>query len=99
MLAKNAVIINSGRGNVIVDDDLITALDDGHLQAASLDVFHEEPLPTHHPFWSHPRIIVTPHIASITNPDTASNYIADVITQLESGKSPKEGLVDFSKGY
>ena len=99
MLAKNAVIINSGRGNVIVDEDLITALDDGHLQAASLDVFHEEPLPRHHPFWSHPCIIVTPHIASITNPDTASHYIADVITQLQSGKSPKEGLVDFSKGY
>jgi len=76
LLAKGAFIINPGRGPLIDDEALLTALDNGHIAHATLDVFRTEPLPTDHPFWAHPSVTVTPHIASSTRPETASEVIA-----------------------
>ena len=71
LLPEGAMIVNPGRGPLIDDDALIAALDRGHVAHATLDVFREEPLPPEHPFWAHPRVTVTPHIASETRADTA----------------------------
>ena len=70
-LPGGAALINVGRGGHLVQDDLLRALDDGRLSSAILDVCEPEPLPPDHPFWHHPRITLTPHIASITQPATA----------------------------
>ena len=77
---------------------MIPALDSGQLSAAALDVFREEPLPPGHPFWHHPRILVTPHIVGITNPATAAPIILDNIHRLEEGR-PLLNQVDPAEGY
>lgn len=97
-LPAGAVVINVGRGGHLVEPDLIEALDSGHLAGAALDVFQVEPLPEEHPFWTHPRITMTPHIASLTNPLTGARVIAEHIERLESGMEP-EHRVNFAKGY
>lgn len=97
-LPKDAVVINGARGGHVVDADLIAALDSGHLSAAMLDVFREEPLPTDHPFWAHPKIHITPHIAGITNPDTAAAQIVENVRRVRAGK-PILNEVDPVKGY
>ena len=97
-LAKGAVAINPGRGTLIDDDALIAALDSGHLSHATLDVFRTEPLPPEHPFWSHPKVTVTPHIASETRPDSATRVIAENIRRCEVGE-PLLHLVDRLAGY
>ena len=97
-LPRGAVVINPGRGALIDDAALLAALDSGHLAHATLDVFREEPLPPEHPFWAHPRVTVTPHVASETRPETASEAIARNIRRGEDG-APFEGLVDRAAGY
>lgn len=97
-LPRNAVILNPGRGQLIDDDALLDALDTGHVGHATLDVFRAEPLPAGHPFWTHPRVTVTPHIASETRPETASQVIAENIRRCESGL-PLLHLVDRDLGY
>lgn len=97
-LPAGAAVINVGRGGHLVETDLIEALDSGHVAWAALDVFEVEPLPKKHPFWAHPRITMTPHIASLTNPVTGARVIAKHIECLESG-AVMENRVDFSKGY
>lgn len=97
-MPKGAVIINPGRGPLIDDDALIAALDSGHLGHATLDVFRTEPLPPEHPFWAHPKITVTPHIASETRPDTAAEVIAENVRRGEAG-APLLHLVDRDLGY
>ena len=97
-LPKGAAVINAGRGGLVVDEDLIAALDSGHLSGATLDVFHEEPLPKDHPFWDHPKVVVTPHIASMTIPDTAAGEIVRQIKRFEAGET-LEHTGDLSKGY
>ena len=97
-LAKNAVIINPGRGTLIDEKVLLKSLDDGKLAHATLDVFRQEPLPADHPFWQHPKITVTPHIASETRPETASQVIAANILRFEKGK-PLLYQVNFETGY
>ena len=96
--AKNAVIINPGRGTLIDEKVLLKSLDDGKLAHATLDVFRQEPLPADHPFWQHPKITVTPHIASETKPQTASQVIAANILRFEKGK-PLLYQVNFETGY
>ncbi len=96
--AKGAFVINPGRGPLIDDDALLAALDDGQIAHATLDVFRVEPLPADHPFWSHPQVTVTPHIASTTRPETASQVIAENISRGEAGL-PFLHLVDRSVGY
>jgi glyoxylate/hydroxypyruvate reductase len=98
LLPNGAGLVNAGRGRHLVEEDLIPALDTGQLSAAALDVFREEPLPADHPFWAHPRILVTPHIAGITNPATASAVVADNIRRFEAGL-PLLNQVDPARGY
>lgn len=97
-LASGAFIINIARGVHVNDDDLLEALSTKQIAAATLDVFTTEPLPESHPFWSHERVTITPHIAAITLPDTAMDQIFNKIKTLEAGE-PVEGAVDLSKGY
>ena len=98
MLPKGGVIVNPGRGPLIDDAALIAALDAGHLAHATLDVFRTEPLPPEHPFWAHPNVTVTPHIASETRPASASRVIAENIRRGEAGE-PFLHLVDRGRGY
>lgn len=98
MLPKGAVIINPGRGPLIDDQALLAALDSGQIGHATLDVFRVEPLPPAHPFWAHSSVTVTPHIASATRADSASDTIAENIRRGEAG-APLLYLVDRSAGY
>ncbi len=98
LLAPGAVVLNPGRGALIDDAALLAALDAGRVGHATLDVFRVEPLPAAHPFWAHPRVTVTPHVASTTRPDTAAARIAETIAELEAGHRPV-GLVDRARGY
>ncbi len=97
-LPKGAYLINPARGAEVVDADLIALLDEGHLAHAALDVFRKEPLPAEHPFWDHPKIHVTPHIAAITIPETGAQALRKAIEIIEAGGVPA-GLVDHDKGY
>ena len=97
-LPYGAGLINAGRGAHLVEADLVPALASGQLSAAALDVFREEPLPPGHPFWQHPRILVTPHIAGVTNPATAAAVILDNIRRYEMGH-PLLNQIDPTRGY
>ncbi|WP_299194227.1 glyoxylate/hydroxypyruvate reductase A [uncultured Litoreibacter sp.] len=98
LLKRGAFVVNPGRGPLIDDEALLAALDTGQLAHATLDVFREEPLPADHPFWPHPGVTVTPHIASETRPETASAVIADNIRRGEAGLELLH-LVDRAAGY
>lgn len=91
-------IINAGRGSLVNDDDLLEALDSGKVSGATLDVFREEPLPSSHRFWSHPRVLVTPHVAAKTRSDTAAIVIAENILRCENDE-PLLYVVDRDAGY
>lgn len=97
-LAPGACLINAGRGGHLVEADLVPALESGRLAAASLDVFGTEPLPADHPFWAHPRIYVTPHNASDTDPVTGLTAVAHQIRGHEAGE-PLQYVVDRARGY
>jgi len=92
------VLINAGRGGLQNETDLLACLDDGTLGAASLDVFSEEPLPAASPFWSHPKVVLTPHNAADTDPDEISKYVAQQIARFEAGGA-LENVVDRARGY
>ncbi|MCU6266546.1 glyoxylate/hydroxypyruvate reductase GhrA [Serratia ureilytica] len=97
-LSAGAYLINIARGAHLVEADLLAALEQGQLAAATLDVFVREPLPHDHPFWRHPRVTITPHIAAITLPQQAMDQIAANIRALETGHPPA-GVVDRQRGY
>lgn len=97
-LPQGASVINAGRGEQIVDEDLLAALDSGHIQYAILDVFKHEPLSESHPYWTHPRVHITPHIASITRNDTAGDRLAENLLRWHQGE-PMMGEVDKQRGY
>ncbi|MDN0121687.1 glyoxylate/hydroxypyruvate reductase GhrA [Yersinia aleksiciae] len=97
-LNANAYIINIARGAHLLERDLLAAMSAGKIAAATLDVFAEEPLPPMHPFWSHPRITITPHIAAVTLPDAAMDQVVANIQAMEAGRGPL-GLVDVVRGY
>lgn len=92
------VLLNAGRGALIDDLALLAALDSGQVGHATLDVFRQEPLPADHPFWAHPRVTVTPHVAAATRPVTAARVIAENLRRGESGE-PLLHVVDRSAGY
>ncbi len=98
LMPRGAQIINPGRGTLIKDRALLEALDTGQIGHATLDVFRCEPLPPVHPYWSHPNVTVTPHVASETRADTAAALIAENIRLNEAGKKMKF-LVDRNIGY
>ncbi|MEE9387003.1 MAG: glyoxylate/hydroxypyruvate reductase A [Paracoccaceae bacterium] len=97
-LPAGARILNPGRGALIDDNALLHALETGHIGHATLDVFRTEPLPKDHGFWHHPNITVTPHVASQTRPDTASELIAMNIQRFETGQTMRF-LVNRGTGY
>ena len=98
MSPKGACIINAGRGPLIDDDALLAALASGHVRHATLDVFRQEPLPQDHGFWRNPSVTVTPHIASVTRPETACAAILEQIRRDVDGK-PLLHVVDRERGY
>lgn len=98
LLPRGATLINVGRGRHIVEADLLSALATGHISHATLDVFVHEPLPNEHPFWRHPRITVTPHIASLTVPESAVAGIAEALRMARAGMSLPH-TVDRVTGY
>ena len=97
-MPRRAFLINPGRGPLIDDKALIAALDSGQIAHATLDVFRVEPLPQEHPFWAHPQVTVTPHIAAETRASTASEVIVENIKRGEQG-APFINLVDRALGY
>lgn len=97
-LPAGAVIVNIGRGAHLVEEDLIPALDAGHLAGASLDVFRTEPLPADHPFWRDPRLVITPHAASDAPAENVAATARAALDALARGERPR-GLVDESAGY
>jgi glyoxylate/hydroxypyruvate reductase A len=92
------VLINAGRGGLQNEADLLACLDDGTLGAASLDVFAQEPLPPDSRFWTHPKVVLTPHNAADTDPDEISKYVARQIERFEAGGA-LENVVDSGRGY
>ncbi|RAZ92554.1 glyoxylate/hydroxypyruvate reductase A [Mesorhizobium hawassense] len=97
-LPQGAALVHTGRGPQLDHQALVAALDSGHLSAAMIDVTDPEPLPVGHPFWSHPKIILTPHVASVTQPATAARAVIENIRRHRAGLDPI-GLVDRSRGY
>ncbi|WFE73490.1 glyoxylate/hydroxypyruvate reductase A [Roseinatronobacter sp. S2] len=98
LLPEGAALINPGRGRLVDDTALIAALDSGQIGHATLDVFRTEPLPADHPFWAHPRVTVTPHIAATTRARTAARVIAGNIARGEKGLAFMN-VVDRGRGY
>ncbi|MBM3583393.1 MAG: glyoxylate/hydroxypyruvate reductase A [Alphaproteobacteria bacterium] len=96
-LKPGAILVNAARGAHVVDDDLLAALDDGRVGFALLDVFYDEPLPAGHRYWSHPRVMITPHIAALTLPVMADVILANV-KRLRAGQ-PLVDQVDPTRGY
>ncbi|OIQ68871.1 glyoxylate/hydroxypyruvate reductase A [mine drainage metagenome] len=97
-LPPGAALVHVGRGPHLVADDLLAALDTGQISEAVLDVCDPEPLPAEHRFWQHPCIWLTPHIASVTQPESAVDVVLDNLRRLEAGE-PLVGLVDRVRGY
>lgn len=97
-MPRGACLVNAGRGPLVEHGALLAALDRGHLRHATMDVFDEEPLPAEDPYWAHPRVTVTPHIASVTRPQTAATALVANIGRLAAG-TPLVGVVDRDRGY
>jgi glyoxylate/hydroxypyruvate reductase A len=92
------VLVNAGRGGLQDEPDILQCLDDGTLGAASLDVYAIEPLPADSPFWTHPKVVLTPHNAADTDPDEISKYVARQIERFEAGGA-LENVVERARGY
>jgi glyoxylate/hydroxypyruvate reductase A len=97
-LPPGAGLVNAGRGGQLVEADLLAALDSGQISAAVLDVTAEEPPPAGHPFFSHPRILLTPHIAAMTHAESGVQAVLANIRRHQSG-APMQGLVPRERGY
>jgi len=97
-LPRGAYVINGARGGHMVAADMLAALDSGHIAGAALDVFEPEPLPLESPFWSHPKVFLTPHAASITIPSSVAPQVVENIHNMRASR-PLINLVDFSLGY
>jgi glyoxylate/hydroxypyruvate reductase A len=96
-LPQGAAFINLGRGDHVVEADLMAALDSGHLAAATLDVYPVEPLPSDSPLWAHPKITVMPHVARRLMPDDLAPRICELIRRFRAGAPLTE--VDRKRGY
>lgn len=97
-LPAGAGLINAARGGHQAEEDILAALESGRLSEVTLDVFRNEPLPADHPFWRHPRVTITPHNASVTDPDSAVRQVAENIHRFRRGE-PLPNIVDPKAGY
>jgi glyoxylate/hydroxypyruvate reductase len=97
-LPKGAWVINVARGGHLVEADFLAGLDSGQLGGAVLDVFNAEPLPPESPLWAHPKVTITPHIAALTDPKAAFDFLQDCVARCESGR-PLDHVVDMARGY
>lgn len=98
LLPRGASLVNLARGGHVVDDELRALLDEGHLAHATLDVFAGEPLAPESPWWGHPRVTVTPHVAALSLPERCAAQIAAKLARLERGEDVS-GVVDLDAGY
>jgi glyoxylate/hydroxypyruvate reductase len=98
LLPRGAFLLNAARGGHVVDSALLEALASGQVAGAALDVFDPEPLPSEHPYWGHPQVVLTPHAASITIPESVAPQVVDNLRRLRRGEAPIN-LVDFAAGY
>jgi glyoxylate/hydroxypyruvate reductase len=98
LLPRGAFVLNAARGGHVVDAALLEALDSGQVAGAALDVFEPEPLPPEHPYWRHPKVVMTPHAASITIPESVAPQVVENLRRLRQGE-PLIHLVDFAAGY
>jgi glyoxylate/hydroxypyruvate reductase A len=98
LLPRGAYLLNAARGGHVVDADLLAALASGQVAGAALDVFEPEPLPPEHPFWAHPGVVMTPHAASITIPESVAPQVVENLRRLRAGEA-LINLVDFAAGY
>ena len=98
LLPRGAFLLNAARGGHVVQADLLAALDSGQLAGAALDVFEPEPLPPDHALWAHPKVVLTPHAASITIPRSAAPQVVENIHRARQG-APLLNRVDFGAGY
>src|SRR5690606_29190357 len=83
LLPRGAYVINVARGGLLVEEALLELLNNGHLAGAALDVFRQEPLPQEHPFWTHPKVHVTPHVSAVTVIKPSARQVAEKIRRLE----------------
>jgi len=97
-LPPGAYVVNVARGEHLVEEELLAALESGQISGACLDVFRREPLPESHPFWSHPRVTVTPHVASLTYPKAVAPQIIENYHRVRAGNPPLH-VVDVQRGY
>jgi glyoxylate/hydroxypyruvate reductase A len=97
-LPAGAYVVNVARGALVAEPDLLALIKSGHIAGATLDVFRNEPLPAPHPFWSEPRITITPHVSALTIREEAVRQIAHKITLLEQGEHVAD-VVDRKRGY
>jgi len=97
-LPMGAYVINAGRGTAVNDNDLIAAIQSGHIAGAALDVFNLEPLSADHPYWQMENVFITPHIASMTHPEGSAAHVAQNINRYLAGK-PLSHLADLKRGY
>ncbi len=98
LLPEGAAVINAARGGHLIEADLIAALDEGHLSGATLDVFQAEPLPPDSPLWSHPKVVVTPHMASLTDARSTAQAMVESMARIRAGGRPLYE-VDLTRGY
>ena len=98
LLNDGAHVVNMGRGDILVEEDLLALIDEGKLGGATLDVFRKEPLPASHPFWSRPAITITPHVAGLTLPAETVDQIVAKIRAIERGAAVS-GVVDVDREY
>jgi glyoxylate/hydroxypyruvate reductase A len=97
-LPKGAFVINVARGGHLIENDLVAAIDEGHLAGATLDVFQTEPLAEGSPLWAHPLVTVTPHMAAMSDPRAVARAAVDGIAQHQRGE-PLQNRVDLARGY
>ncbi len=98
LLPTGASVINAARGDHLIESDLIAALDDRHLAGATLDVFRIEPLPPESPLWAHPRVVISPHMASLTDARSTAEAMVESMRRIRAGGRPLNE-VDLARGY
>jgi glyoxylate/hydroxypyruvate reductase A len=97
-MRRGGYLIQVGRGEHLVEADLLAALDNGQLEGAALDVFADEPLQAAHPFWSHPRLVVTPHDASEVRVEAVAATLVATADAIRTGQRPPHAI-DRKRGY